>query len=225
MCKETGFYLQREEDLLTVRFTKEIDMKKLLALVLVLGMASLAAANFQLSVNGQPAPDEITLEPSDWIEIDMDWVEGYQVNFDIALVLSNDLASFKLPYWVQDNPLVGHWENFRGVANYTLLAIAPFQTIEPQQIRIGASMAAGAFVQGPAKIFDGVMLHCDGEGDVILDLVVVDPAGTTSYAPDFSIINYDNGQVLDRLVIHQIPEPMTMALLGIGGLALIRRRR
>jgi hypothetical protein len=47
-----------------------------------------------------------------------------------------------------------------------------------------------------------VMFHCDGEGDVTL------------YLDD------NNGEVLDSQVIHQIPEPMTIALLGIGGLAM-----
>ena len=47
-----------------------------------------------------------------------------------------------------------------------------------------------------------VGFHCEGPGDV------------TMYLVD------NNGEVLDSQVIHQIPEPMTMALLGIGGLAM-----
>jgi len=31
--------------------------------------------------------------------------------------------------------------------------------------------------------------------------------------------------LLDSLTIHQIPEPITLALLGLGGLMLLRRRR
>ena len=50
-----------------------------------------------------------------------------------------------------------------------------------------------------------VAFHCDGEGDVTLYLVD------------------NNGEVADSQVIHQIPEPMTLALLGLGGLLLRRK--
>lgn len=47
--------------------------------------------------------------------------------------------------------------------------------------------------------------HCDGPGDVTIALV------------------NDDGLVVDSQVIHQAPEPMTIALLGLGGLFLRRR--
>jgi hypothetical protein len=60
-------------------------------------------------------------------------------------------------------------------------------------------------------LFDEKEFHCESDqGDVTIYL-----------------LNADTGQyeVLDTLVIHQIPEPMTVALLGLGGLFLLRRRR
>ena len=51
-------------------------------------------------------------------------------------------------------------------------------------------------------------MHCSGEGDFVVDLY--DPTG---------------GTVIDTLTVHQIvPEPMTIALLGLGGLLLRRRK-
>lgn len=51
-----------------------------------------------------------------------------------------------------------------------------------------------------------VDLHCEGEGDVVVAL-------------------YDSqGAMIDFMTIHQVPEPMTIALLGLGGLLLRRRK-
>jgi hypothetical protein len=33
------------------------------------------------------------------------------------------------------------------------------------------------------------------------------------------------GTLLDTLTIHQVPEPTTLALLGLGGLLALRRRK
>jgi hypothetical protein len=55
-------------------------------------------------------------------------------------------------------------------------------------------------------LLNGSDFHCEGEGDVTL-----------------TIFDYETGEVLDIQVIHQVPEPMTLSLLCLGGL-FIRRR-
>jgi len=65
------------------------------------------------------------------------------------------------------------------------------------------SMQIGAAQTG--MLVNEIDFHCDGPGDVTLALV------------------NDDGIVVDTQVIHQIPEPMTVALLGLGGLFLKRR--
>ena len=57
-------------------------------------------------------------------------------------------------------------------------------------------------------VVEGILFTCTGLGDVVIE-----------------ILNPDTGWgVVDTLTVHQIPEPMTLALLGLGGLFLRRRK-
>ena len=56
------------------------------------------------------------------------------------------------------------------------------------------------------QLVDGIILHCEGFGDATLLLVDLD------------------GMIIDTQVIHQIPEPATIALLVAGALALRHRK-
>jgi hypothetical protein len=58
---------------------------------------------------------------------------------------------------------------------------------------------------GIGKYWD-IEVHCDGPADCVVDLY--DASGYT---------------LIDTIVIHQ-PEPMTIALLSLGGLFLRRRK-
>lgn len=71
-------------------------------------------------------------------------------------------------------------------------------------------------VPGPLTIMDGLLFHCVELTDVIIDLHVTGP----------TIIDgqpIPESTILDSIIVHQIPEPMTVALLGLGGLFLLRR--
>jgi len=79
-------------------------------------------------------------------------------------------------------------------------------------------------------LMQGLMFHCDEPTDVTISLVAAGQGITRlEYDAYKNVIGqtviYAPGQVLDTILVHQIPEPMTMSLLGLGGLALLRRRR
>ena len=220
------------------RKNKENAMKKLLTLALVLGVASMANAMI-LTIDGVPAPDEITLMPSDWINLDLHLTPGEgTLAFDVMFVLNNNQARFLTPEWVPPQGYYpGYWTNITTVSPdpFDSMPIMPFGQVDSQHVRIGGSKLAmpPVFHTGTAPnpdfpqidyVIKDLMLHCEEATDVILDVIVADAAGMKAFYQGAEI-EYQTGQVLDSISIIQIPEPMTMTLLGLGGLALIRRRR
>jgi len=106
-----------------------------------------------------------------------------------------------------------------------------------QNLMIAGGLPAGASDQligasglGTATLFDHIAIHCTGDGDVTVTVA----AATEACPYGMPIVNSletgwaneaDDSASGGMLTIYQVPEPMTMALLGLGGLALIRRRR
>ena len=167
-------------------------MKKLLILMLVLGLVSAANAVLSLSVDGVSAPPEITLNPSDTIVIDIQ--SDNNVGYNTYLYIWRDgPRTISNPRVTQGNNSSYYGPYFPGYygGNYDYYAVSISDT-------------GGNLVPGTGFEID---FHCDGPGDVLLQL-----------------IDFNTFAVLDSLVIHQ-PEPMTIALLGLGGLFLRRRKK
>lgn len=105
-----------------------------------------------------------------------------------------------------------------GPGSLNATGVVPYQNVTAMlQNDVAAAEAFG--VQNPfiameipaptqiGMLVRNIVFHCDGPGDVTLALVD------------------ENGQVLDSQVIHQIPEPMTVALLGLGSFAMAMFRK
>ncbi len=188
-------------------------MKKLLVLTLVLGMASMASAALQISVgtNQDPQDSMIVIQPSDEISLGIwtnaDIVPSGPSEGDWVLICDTAGATIsggaKIPY---------------GDVSMQVLWLASEQgvTLMPdgQDGDVGSVLLAGTTTLIPAstQLFGGINFHCEGPGDVIITLAKINE-------------NWEyTGDVYDTLVIHQIPEPATIALLGLGGLLLKRRK-
>jgi hypothetical protein len=184
----------------------EDDMRKLVVLMLVLGLATVANAGLWISVNGtvDPPDSSITINPSDWIEID---------------VYSDGLTQSQQEFYLTIDG-VGHVDitsavNSVNPPGYPDTVIDIGVLFDPDPLDPGKYIFMDLAVLGgpPAPpvplgtAVDHIFLHCDGgPGDVLI-----------------TVFGSMDGE-LDTQIIHNTPEPMTIALLGLGGLFLRRKR-
>ena len=187
-------------------------MKKLLILVLVLGLASIAGATnldklIQLSVNGQPAPDEITIQPSEWITLDIMLADGYAMDtmeLDLEIISLGGSGHIVVPDPPESIVVGSGFESWSVVVG----------GVTPSGIGTIAAMSMG---QVEGKLVDYIEFHCDSIGDV---MVKITNAGTNNIIG----VGVVDEEAMGSIIIHQIPEPATIALLSLGGLLLRRRK-
>jgi len=203
-------------------------MKKLLALVLVLAMTGITSAAWEIRVGEQydPAVTEMTVNVSDFVKLGI-----YRTT--ATAFLSGDY------YALVCDPMVG---SITGGApqlyntgtqldgkidvNFDAQLATAYRPTGGSPAFSGEGMGYAYFnldsynedegeapenVPAGMRILD-IVFHCEKAGDVTVNLYTL--------SADFA-----TATLRDSLIIHQIPEPMTMSLLALGGLGLIRRRR
>ena len=196
-------------------------MKKLLVLMLVLGMASVANAALMLSINGDTVADSITLEPSQTFTIDVYNDYALMAGAGLDIIVTGDA---EISGWSYINPVLQQLNETMAFE----LAWTWQSAIESDKLlRVSGGVLTYNTV-GPYTLLDDIEFHCTGPGLVTVTLVtyssidvwhgpVGDPVEIqTLIAPDV---------LLDTITITPgIPEPMTVLLLGLGGLFLRRRK-
>ena len=199
-------------------------MKKLLILMLVLGLASTASATYTIRVahgtSPGVAPDwetdyydpvdtELVLEPSDLL-----WIGAYNDTLGVPGATQQvDNLFLAIAEPSPDTAWTGNWVMY----SPPMVPGAPDNVYDGVQDFWGTGALIDLWVLFPNNgvpdsfmgigVIDAKELHCvEGPSD---DLVyLIDQTGT----------------IIDTILIHQVPEPMTVMLLGLGGLLLRRRK-
>jgi hypothetical protein len=223
-------------------------MKKLLIFMLVLGLATAASAmpvGFSLKVaydmpDGSAPPPEAYFDPVDselfllpsqtlWIGVD-NAIAGIKGALQKPMLMLGIVQPLQYPantHWLVDK--VAQYKGAPGDPQVEGMS-PPFYRGDP--------LVEGA---PPNEYYDIVDFW--GDGSLFVDLWLIDLSDGKpdtgndigvldakdlhcDYGPsdDVIILWSQDAEELDRIVIHQIPEPATIALLGLGGLLLRRRK-
>ena len=197
-------------------------MKKLLVLFVVLAMTSAAYAVPQdvielviVSLNDEPIDPtkEITIGYSDWVDFDIVFTQTGAMNLmsldcEVGILAGIGTLDMTTPTWQKDEGM------------NTVVEIVP-----GQQYKFTSASFMIGLNPGFPSIIDHLLVHCDEDeppNDIIIDVWANTAMGGTIYIDGAT--PYD-GMWGPPIVVHNVPEPMTIALLGLGGLALLRRRK
>jgi cyclic lactone autoinducer peptide len=176
-------------------------MKKLVSLLLVLAVTSVASASMVWIDQGD-VPLEEKLWPSDTVVVPV-YTDTALLGLDCTLTLTG-------PATIVDALSKSTAAAYGWDSGFTYDPVLPGAAVE---------IGAGNFSGAPGPLVGFFLVHCDGYGDVTATLTA-----STGYGGSMDI-TYGVPQIGGQIIIPQMPEPMTIALLGLGGLVLLRRRK
>jgi hypothetical protein len=199
-------------------------MKKVLVLLLVLGLCNSAFAVLAIQpVSSGTTDTEIWVEESEIFYIDLIWLND-------VLGPPGELSSADISIHIEGPASVVDIETLTFNPDY-IPAAGVFNGSFVVPDGVGLSVTSWSAGADPGEvIIDHIGFHCDGLGEVMIwAMVEGQPLTGGAYVDWGYVLDPDQGgpgtDLGYGLIVHQIPEPMTVALLGLGGLFLTRRKR
>lgn len=219
-------------------------MKKILIVLLSLVLTSSAFGSTTADIDYTLVSGgltEITVNPSDtfYVDISVDLASGGDAEWlidtgELTVTIQGN-ASFieneDLTYLNEYDVWYGATLNYAYVDSKTLRVRLGTLALSPGDRYTDAWLEARFM---PEIVIDHIGIHCDDEGTVT---VAVTPYDGTGDAPQWGSTRIsadalpgpytqqaDQEALGGVLTVHQIPEPMTVALLGLGALLLRRRK-
>jgi hypothetical protein len=173
-------------------------MKKMLTLVLVLAVASLANAAMTLTISGAPA----IMAPGETATLRITasgFTQGDGISWGLLCDPANGIIS---------------GGTAAALPNATMVQTDPeWQTYYPQ-----------AGINGLIDTFETSDTYTCAGGDYIFDITFTAVAGPFAVIQLVTTNDFENFPVVDSASVQIVPEPITMSLLGLGGLFLRRKK-
>ena len=195
-------------------------MRKLLILTLVLGMASLANAAFTLVVSDSgdvgtyvdpPEASSYFVNESDYI-----WVGVHNDTAGVPGALEKGVFFLALESGPNAN-WTGAWQQYKQIDGGPLVDGAPDNLYYGSSLDMGIGLPL-------VDLWNLTLTDATTNPNLIGVLDAKELHSSLAGSSEVIWLLDASLAILDTITIHQIPEPITMALLGLGGLFLRRRK-